>query len=65
MNLKKQLANFLRLVCFCAPPHQPQEEELAGAMSEATQVLELAVTVINEALEELRYEIADMEEEEA
>ena len=46
-----------------APP-EPTEDDFTGAMAEATQALEDAVVGINEALQELRYELVDMEEAE-
>ena len=45
-----------------APP-EPTEAEYAGAVAEATRMLEEAVVGINEALQELREELADLEED--
>ena len=42
---------------------EPTEEEYDGACAEATRELENAVTGINDALEELRQELADLLED--
>jgi hypothetical protein len=43
---------------------EPTREEYDGATAEATKALEEAVIGINEALQELKYELAEMREEE-
>mmetsp|Transcript_944 Transcript_944/g.2235 ORF Transcript_944/g.2235 Transcript_944/m.2235 type:complete len:80 (-) Transcript_944:211-450(-) len=44
--------------CGCgARPPEPTEEELSGAVAEATQAVERAVGEINALTEELRYEL--------
>ena len=45
--------------CQCAGA-EPTEEEYAGAVAEATQALQAAVTGINDALDELREAAADL-----
>jgi hypothetical protein len=42
---------------------EPTEEEYNGAVAEATQALQAAVTGVNEALEELREAAHDLQEE--
>lgn len=42
-------------------PPEPTEEEYNAALGEATQALEDAVVGINEALTELRYELAELD----
>ena len=53
--------------CACAAAAdapEPTEEEYVNAVGEATQTLEKAFGEINDAIEELRYELEDIEEDE-
>jgi len=52
--------------CACAAAAsapEPTEEEYVNAVSEATQTLEKAFREINDAIEELRYELEDVDDE--
>ena len=54
--------------CACAADAsapEPTEEEYVNAVSEATQTLEKAFSEINDAIEELRYELEDVDDDDA
>ena len=54
--------------CACAATAsapEPTEEEYVNAVSEATQTLESAFREINDAIEELRYELEDVDDDDA
>lgn len=46
-----------------APPEEPTEAEYTGAVRESYQLLQVAITAINDALEELAQQRQDLLEE--